>query len=584
MIPYLLFVLGVLLVASPGIGCWTMVFPRDSTAQRMTWGSVLGIATAVYVAEICSFVHLSWFYAAWTALMMVIVGSFYLWPRLGGESLRGQSEVVNEAGFLQRLTTGPHLALVLLLLLIGVLQIVAVRGYSVPRGWDPSFHLLLAKKIALSDGIIRDWQPFESAALNYPIGSHYLIVLFSWFSGLPLPLVFQLLMVTFGLLSILAIFTLAGEYFASATVGLYASIAYSLWAFWGSTDYLAWGGLPNQLGMLMGLGILSLVIRNGEQKKRIILIALLFAAICLTHHHVMVTMGIILIVQMLIFLAIRDPDRRYLTIFYALGLSAGAAAFFLIPYAMKAVSVSDTRVFHFHDPLDLMRMGLVLVPFALVGAALDYSRKGASSHVFHSASATLLLLYVLFGPGYYYYQLATTGEGFVAFTPSRFLSDLTYFFSIFAGYALFRAEKYFGFSGRVTIALALLLALTNLPQWDDLLVNDGGRGRFAAYDWIANHTPANSIVFTTEPWACYATWRRTLLTPMPISEPRVPPRISEHAKMQMLYGRHPAELRGIELLEVLGPGERQGGKVLWSNADGWTVAEPPERFDIRELP
>ncbi len=140
---------------------------------------------------------------------------------------------------------------------------------------------------------------------------------------------------------------------------------------------------------------------------------------------------------------------------------------------MKAVSVSDTRVFHFHDPLDLMRMGL-RESFALVGAALDYSRKGASSHVFHSASATLLLLYVLFGPGYYYYQLATTGEGFVAFTPSRFLSDLTYFFSIFAGYALFRAEKYFGFSGRVTIALALLLALTNLPQWDDLLVNDRG--------------------------------------------------------------------------------------------------------------
>jgi hypothetical protein len=195
-----------------------------------------------------------------------------------------------------------------------------------------------------------------------------------------------------------------------------------------------------------------------------------------------------------------------------------------------------------------------------------------------------LLLYLVFGPGYYFYQLVTTGEGFVAFTPSRFLSNLTYFFSIFAGYALFRAQKYWGLSGRVTIAVAVLLAFTNIPQWNDLLVTDGNRGRFAAYNWIANHTPANSIVFTTEPWACYATWRRTLFTPMPISEPRVPPRISERAKVAMLYGRQPAELRGIELLEVLGPGERDDGKVLWSNSDGWAVAQPPQRVDIRDLP
>jgi hypothetical protein len=361
-----------------------MLFPDDSSAQRITWGSVLGIATAVYLAEICSFVHLSWFYLAWMALAIVSVGSSLGLHRSRRESLRRPSDVVPRAGFLTRLTTSSNGVLVLLLLLIGVLQIIAVRGYSVPRGWDPSFHLLLAKKIALSDGIIRDWQPFENAALNYPIGSHFLIVLFGWFSGLPLPLVFQLLMVTFGLLSTLAVFTLAEEYFASATVGLYSAIAYSLWAFWGSTGYLAWGGLPNQLGMLMGLGILSLVIRSGEQKRRIMLIALLFTSICLTHHHVMVTMGFILIVQMLIYLAIRDPGRRYRTIFFALSLSAAAAAFFLIPYAMKAASVSDTRVFHFHDPIDFTRMGLVLIPFALVGAALDYSRKDASYHLFHS--------------------------------------------------------------------------------------------------------------------------------------------------------------------------------------------------------
>ncbi len=49
------------------------------------------------------------------------------------------------------------------------------------------------------------------------------------------------------------------------------------------------------------------------------------------------------------------------------------------------------------------------------------------------------------------------------------------------------------------------------------MTSDADPGLFATYDWIANHTPTNSIVSTTEPWACYATWRRTLRTPMPIS-------------------------------------------------------------------
>ncbi len=80
-----------------------------------------------------------------------------------------------------------------------------------------------------------------------------------------------------------------------------------------------------------------------------------------------------------------------------------------------------------------MTLGLVVVPFALVGAALDYWRQRSGPHVLHSVCATLLLLYVLFGPTCYFYHLLTTGDGYVGFTPSRFLSDLAYFFSVFAG-------------------------------------------------------------------------------------------------------------------------------------------------------
>ncbi len=563
MVSYLLFTLGLLLIALPGIFCWAVLFTNDSAKQCFAWGSVLGLAASVYLASICALAHLSWFYAVWAALLILSVGCFAWWhPRKRSTSF----SIKNAAN--------PNVALVLLLLLIVVLQSIVVMRHSVPSGWDPSFHLLLAKKIALSDRIIRDWQPFENAPLNYPLGSHLLIVLLARFSGLPLTRVFQFLGVTLSVLTTLAVSTLASEYFASEIVGLYAAIAYSLWAWLGSTDYLNWGGLPNQLGMLLGLGILGLVVRVGEHRKRAVLMALLFASVCISHHHVMLTMGSILIVLMLFFLATGDADRRYLTIFFALAMAAVAAAFFLVPYASKAASLSQTNVFHVYDRwLDFTGLGLVLISFSLAGAVLDYSRKRAEPHIFHWVSATLILLYLLAGPVFYFYRLYMTGKGSVAFTPSRFFTDLVYFLSIFAGYSLYRLQKYRGWSERTTIAIALLLAFFNLPLWEIALTPDPDRGRFAAYEWITNHAPANCIVMTTDPWACYATWRRTLHTPMPVSEPSVPPRISERGEVELVVGLSPKELRGIELLSVFGPGNPNKGKVLWSNQDGWGVAE-----------
>jgi hypothetical protein len=565
MTSYLLFTVGILVIVAPGIYCWMLLFPDDCAEQCIAWGSVLGIAAAVYLAYVCSLAHLSWFYAVWVVALVLSVGSIFVRP----------ARRISKPSLPIKVAPGPatRIVLVLLLLSVAVLQIIVVTRHSLPDGWDPSFHLLLAKKLALSDHIIRDWQPFENAALNYPIGSHLLVALFARFSGLSLPLVFQLLMVAFGVLSALAVYTLAVEYFAIEIVGLYAAIAYTFWAFWGSTDYLKWGGLPNQLGMLMGLAILGLVTRSGGEKKRIGLMALLFASICLTHHHVMVTMGAILIALMLVFLLTRDTEKRYRTIFFALSLAGIGVAFYLVPYLLKAASLSQTKVFKMHDFVDFTTMGLVLIPFALLGIVLDYFRKDAGGHMFHIISVTLLLLYVLLGPVHYFYELQTTGQGLVAFTPSRFLSDLSYFFSLFAGYALYRIQRYFALSTAITVAIASLLGLTNLPLWKGAMITDRDRGRFAAYEWIQKHTPADSIVMTTDPYASFATWRRTLRTPMPVSEPRVAPRISEKTKVELVSGLSPKEIRGIPLLVVSGPGKDGKGKLLWSNPDGWRVTE-----------
>ncbi len=558
MVSYLLFLLGLLLVIVPGICCWTIFFPNDSIEERVAWGSVLGFSAAVYIAYVCALVRLGCFYPAWAVIVILSVSSLMRRSRLAPGDRNG-------------LVAGPNATLAWLLLVVVIFQIASVMRQVIPPGFDPAFHVLLAKKIALTGRIIRDWQPFEDSTLNYPLGSHFLIALFARFSSIPLPRVFQLLMVTFSVLSALAVYALGAEYFGSETVGLYAAIAYSFWAFVGSADYLRWGGLPNQLGMLLGLGIISLVLRAGEERKRIALMALLFASVCLTHHHVMFTMGAILIALMMLFFATNDLERRYRTIFLALATGSIAASFFLVPYALKAVTLRQTDVFHMNDNWPVL--GIVLVCFALDGLALDYYRKSGRPYVFHWALAILGLLYLLFGWAYFYYRLHMQGEGFSAFTPSRFITDTVYFLSLFAGYSLYRLQKDRGWSGRTTIAIALVFALVNYPLWQQLLIRDGDAGRLAAYEWIANHTPANSIVMTTDPWASYATWRRTLGTPRPVSEPRVGPRIGAEANKELLAGGSPAELKGVELLTVVRPGDTNNGKLLWSSPDGWGVSE-----------
>jgi hypothetical protein len=566
LIPYSLFLLAVLIVATPGICWWTALFPDDSAAEHLAWGSVLGFGAAVYVAYVCAFASLSWFYLVWAAILIVSLGGF-IQPRRR-LSLREWGEVAAGAVRLS------NVALIMVLLLVAGLETDSLRRQIVPLGFDPSFHLLLAKKIALSGRLIHDWQPFENATLNYPIGSHLLIALFARFSGLSLPRAFQFLMVTFSLLSALAIYALASEYFASEIVGLYAAIAYSFWAFVGSTDYLRWGGLPNQFGMLLGLGIFSLAIREGEQRKRAALMALLFASVCLTHHHVMLTMGLILLGLSGFFWATNDPEKRYRTTFAALAAGSVAASFFLIPYAMKASSLSKTEVFRVSDNWPVL--GPLLVVFALLGALLDYFRKPAKPHVFHFVSLMLLVLYALFGWVYYFYEFETKGIGFAAFTPSRFVTDLVYLLSLFAGYAFYRIQQYLGWRTPIMIAVALSLGYLNYPLWEQVFLPTEDPGRFAAYDWIQNNTPADSIVLTSDLWACYATWRRTLGTPMPVSEPRVPPRFSDRVKLELMAGLAPEE-SGPQLLEVFGPGQHYArhykGKLLWANPKGWGVIQ-----------
>ena len=143
----LIFLVSSLALLLPGVCLWDLLFPEDSIFERCVWGSVCGLAFAVYIAFVLAYFRLSLFWIVWGALSLVVV------TLAVGRRLRNTSPQ-------QRLgVTG------LELVILGVLAITRFLPTVIhewPPGWDPSFHLILARKIAMADGMIYDWMPFET--------------------------------------------------------------------------------------------------------------------------------------------------------------------------------------------------------------------------------------------------------------------------------------------------------------------------------------------------------------------------------------------------------------------------------------
>ncbi len=242
-----------------------------------------------------------------------------------------------------------------------------------------------------------------------------------------------------------------------------------------------------------------------------------------------------------------------------LGLTALVAfvtvSYYAVPYLARARDVGNSDVLRYADHftgLIFDKNGWLLWILALAGmgyvaiAALGRKRVKSSLHIrwtgalaFTVVASILLLLAFLLGYyGYRAYSLRVYHQPYTAFTPTRFLTDLTYFLAIFAGLPLAQLWRWAGASGagvmrwlrspwtrsalRVAIALALLVTagLTILSQF----VPDQGHlepGESAAFTWIERSTPANTVVMNLDPtnrWAPYFTQREVTQTPIPTSE------------------------------------------------------------------
>ena len=548
----------------PGACLWDLLFPEQTIFERCTWGSVCGLAIAIYIAFVLAYWRLSLFWMAWAALSLAVAAL----------ALR---QHLRSAKSPQRLGV-TRLALTILALL-AVSRFFLTVVHTWPPGWDPSFHLILARKVAMANGMIYDWTPFENVPLNYPLGSHFLVVVLSSLTGLPLHRVFQMFIPLIGIITTAEVYLLSLRFRLDEEVAAFSALAYGFWAAYGSLDYYRTGGLPNALAMTFLLATIALLAAPALTAKHVSLIALFFAAICLAHHHVMITSGIVLAV-LFVYFFFSNQKRAAVAILIGVAGAMLLGSFYLAPYLLKAASLGNTDVFRFQEsftPRSLFRdLGPAYVLFSAAGLLLARrtSKQSPELRWLYVICGTLLTLFLLSGPIYRQLALRFTGQDFVAFTPSRFLMDMACFMSIFAGYAASQLRQRFGVSLAVATALGILLSLSTYRTWQQM-IHEGGVpvGSWGAYHWISENTPPDTMVLNTNSYVSYVSWRRALYSPLPISEPRRLDPALEEMRKQLREGNLPPEALTHKLVQVIPPDETPANPVLWKDPNGWSVVE-----------
>jgi len=265
-------VVATLVLALPGVLGVAALIPGLGVSERWTLGLTSGLAGAVLLAVVVAHVSLGLFLPTWGFLS---VPAAILWFQR--RRIRPLASTPDGIGA----------ALALVLLLVAATRFAIASLHVIPPG-DAAFHLLLARKIALTQQMIFDWTPFESVALNYPLGSHFLVVVVSSLARLSVHDTFRLLCPLLGVLQTALVFHFAARVTRNRELGLYAALTFGLWADYGSINYYAWGGLPNELGICFLLGLLTLLLEPNPDVGARAAMAVLLAAIFVSHHHVMI--------------------------------------------------------------------------------------------------------------------------------------------------------------------------------------------------------------------------------------------------------------------------------------------------------
>ncbi|HLZ22800.1 MAG TPA: hypothetical protein VKQ30_11815, partial [Ktedonobacterales bacterium] len=241
------------------------------------------------------------------------------------------------------------------------------------------------------------------------------------------------------------------------------------------------------------------------------------------------------------------------------------ASYYVVPILLRVGDLGSTRATQYLDEYSgaiFEKNGWLLWGLALVGAAMMYlglaryrrespvlrarfatgGISGAARGFVICASATLLLAFLF---GYYVYRqysfrFSSSHQPYTLFTPTRFLTDLTYFLPFFAALPLATAWQWTvshiprfavppataSLLSRVLVRMLITCVVlgTTVFLLDIPAMQTHGRlapGEAAAFAWIRANTPASTLVInlnTNANWTPYFTQREVSYTPVPVSE------------------------------------------------------------------
>lgn len=608
-------VLAMAALVAPGVVWAWRCYPSASRLTRLAVGVALGLAFQMHICALLALGPRITRTSVWSATLVALaLAALLAW--------RFPRPIPRMASGRRALAHGTQFAIVVMAM--AALWTIPLAYHQIPEGWDPSFHSLLAN-VTVQTGRLPSWRPYEPITSNYPYGPHVLMAEISLLTGLAPDQVFgPLLNTIIPLLTGLAVYCFARRALGRHAAALGAVVAYGFLGNWGAIDYGVWGGLPNALGFVLLLVFLVVLFAPGAFWMRVVVGGALLGAIPLAHHHVMLTTALLLGAYAVYLVArvmattiaarrgrsahagaatgspstravaLRTPTGRALA---RLALTSGVAlltvAYYAIPYALRAGQLGDTSALTYTDHFSgnlFSSNGVLLWGLAALGMALLVLRfatssrvtarmatwgkaptelntlvgRGALARVFVAlASATLLLAFYIGYEVYRAYSLSRFHQPYTLFTPSRFLTDLTYFLAIYAGVglaALWRLAGWLGAAARrertralgatmpdttlrwigvgLTLALRCVLIVICIvvarQTLDDQIPAPGtldmaslatsgvvAPGELASFAWVRNHTPQDTLVVNLDAdsqWAPYFTQREVYVSPIPVSE------------------------------------------------------------------
>lgn len=421
-----------------------------------------------------------------------------------------------------------HQAFILLCGILMMIRLFPLTAYPEPRGFDPWFHLLIAQKIVNSGAAVTDWLPFAPIdTVNYPIAMHALMAVMSSLTGLPLPLIFStgviVMVIVLGIQIYLTLDTFAPADDRLPFLPLFSATAFAAGFSLGSFDYVFWGGLPNLLGMCILFGFVIVINDQSDRRNVYWALPLLLIGISLIHHHAMLVAGMLLGAEILRRVTARQEVRPLLTGALA---AAVVGSWYYVPYAIKALRVSDSAVLSYREPL--------LTPYKIfldggplfclsvgIGAVMFWrNRREVASFLPPGILRAAVLLLGIFVMAEYIVRplsVVLTEREVSMFTPSRFFTDAVPFLSVFAGLFFCRVTRKLRPASGILL-LASLGLLLHLPKYKVLLTPEVDPEKLAAFAWIREHTAPETLVIDPAWSASYYTWRPTSHMPVPSSE------------------------------------------------------------------